>query len=1846
MKKSRFQQIGHLLAVISVAFFLACTRAPKPPTDVADAAPAEIIAAHTSGLVSRHSPIQLRFVGEAVPEESVGVALAASHLFFTPLVPGNAVWTSTQVLEFTPDGDLVAGKRYEVIVDLPALLPQIPGLKAFAFDFGVAVPDFSLAAVGLEADSSDGATQRWRARIELADVAENSLVETMIKARHGEVTLALAWTHEGLAHSFVASGIVRSEASSTLLVEVDGTAIGVARSEQTTVVVPGLNQFLVSSIQPVMGGERLIEIRFSDPLDERQDLRGLVRVVGRTDTRVDRDGSVVRLYATGNWNSTEQVQISGVRNARGYSLTAAIDQVVSFEPIKPQVRFVGSGVILPTSAELTVPLEVVNVRAIEVEATRVYEENVPQFLQVNDLDGNEELRRVGAVVWRQRVEIAPQPGQSNRWVRVGLDLTSLVQRFPAGLYRLHVRFDRPDIVWECGTSSWDVAEKRPERPWDSLGADGSFWDMWTGGEDGEEWAWSERDDPCEKSYYTDFGWNNHGQTASRNVIVSDVGLLARQGVGGAVDIVATDLRSSEPLAGTDIQLLDYQLQGIGKGITDARGMLRLTTEDEFPFAIVAHHGGQASWLRLDRGQARAMSHFDVGGSDVKQGLKGFLYGERGVWRPGDPMHLNFVLFDATDRIPDAHPLDFQLRNPLGQVVETQTVTESVDGFYAIHAQTAGDAPTGRYTASVRVGGAVFQKQLRVEAVIPNRLKIELALPPTGVRAPNLEVQSTLASRWLHGAIAQGLRADIEVQLSPRQTQFATFSDFQFDDPMATFSAEPELVWEGSLDDEGKAAVAATIHAPPSPGLLTATLRTRVFEPSGAASVDEASVSVSPYERYIGVALPKGDKARGMLLTDTKHTVRVVSVDADGKPVGSGKVKLSLRKLQWRWWWEQGEDSDAQFSEGESQHELASGLIDLVDGQGNWEFEVRYPEWGRYVVTATDDKEGGHTTGKIVYIDWPGWAGRAEKDQAGGASVLSLTADHGSVEVGKPVTLTFPMPKGARALVSLESGTRVVQTDWVPPSDGGTGTFTFVATPEMTPNVYANVTVLQPHQNTANDAPMRMYATTPILVFDPETKLAPHITTSDSWEPSSLALVSVNEEHGRAMTYTLAVVDEGLLGLTRFETPNPWDTFYAREALGVRTWDIYGAVVGATGGTIEQMLAIGGDGEGQSNKRPKAQRFKPVVWVGGPYRLEAGATDRREIPIPQYVGEVRVMVVAGRGGAFGTASQTVPVRTSLMALATLPRVLGPSESVELPVSIFANDPKVKSVTVSVTTEGPISLVDSGPKTLRFPAAGEQMVSFRIRVADGLGVGKVTVKATGGGETSEQTLEVDVRHPGSPVTRTSKGTVPSKGTWSTNLGSLGLVGSNSLSIEISRVPPLGLDHRLDALIRYPHGCVEQTTSAAFPQVALDRLLELTPGEAADVAKHVKAAISKLRSFQNTDGSFGYWPGEPANSWSTTYVGHFLLEAERAGYPLPSGMRASWARYQRDQAERWTRSFEGADLDQAYRLYTLALSGNPEVGAMNRLRESVLSPPARWRLAAAWSLAGQASTAREVASSATLDVRTTRELSGTLASPMRDRALILESLILLGDLGRATTLAATLSNDLVSDDVLSTQETAFALVAMSRFGDVGAGPGETKATWSMAGGPASAVTSSRVVARVLVDAAQIKAGKLVVTSSSGGPLFVTTTLRGLMEPGTDDSISRGIELTVDYQTLEGVPLLADSLEQGQNFVAHITLTNRSGRRLEELALTEIVASGWEIAGASPGKGDGYQYRDVRDDRVYTYLDLEADAVFETSIPLTAAYLGHYYLPSVSVETMYDPTITARVKGQWVDVVQQRIN
>ncbi|MBK9192666.1 MAG: hypothetical protein IPM77_14870 [Crocinitomicaceae bacterium] len=744
----------------------------------------------------------------------------------------------------------------------------------------------------------------------------------------------------------------------------------------------------------------------------------------------------------------------------------------------------------------------------------------------------------------------------------------------------------------------------------------------------------------------------------------------------------------------------------------------------------------------------------------------------------------------------------------------------------------------------------------------------------------------------------------------------------FDDPLKDFQSEDKTIFKGNLDADGKLNFEHGIElTDASPGMLKAYFTTKVFESGGDFSIDRTSVIYSPYTEYAGIRVPEGDMYGGTLVTGKDHAVEIVTLNESGAFVSS-EVEVKVYQLEWRWWWDSYDNDLASYISRESTTPIQQKTLTTSGGKALFKFRIDQPNWGRYLIQV-EDKKSGHVTGKIVFVDWP-YEQRGSRSNSENATMLTFSTDKEVYTKGEMVTLTIPTPEEGRALISLESGTKIIDKFWLETEKGQTQC-QFTTTDEMDPNVFVHVTLIQPYANTKNDLPIRMYGVVPISVEDPSSHLEPIIQMPDALKPETTTTIKVGEKNNRPMTYTLAIVDEGLLDLTSFKTPDPWNHFYQREALGVKTWDMYDYVLGVYAEEMDKMLAIGGDEDGMNRKNVKANRFEPMVRFLGPFETD-GTINTHTVQIPNYVGSVRVMVVAGENTAYGRTEKTVPVRNPLMVLGTLPRVVGPGETVSLPVNVFAMEKNVKNVSVTISTNDFFKVEGEKTQSLTFSEIGDKIANFKLKVAEKTGIATVTINAVSGSEKARFDIELDVRTPNSEQTKVQDKVLNPGEIFEGSMDYFGMQGTNRGFLEVSNFPAIDLGRRLDYLISYPHGCIEQTTSSVFPQLYLADIMELDATEKTKIQNNINAGIERIRLFQTSSGGFSYWPGDTYdNEWGTNYAGHFLIEAEKKGFFIPSGMKTSWINFQKKQAKNWNKSnetiagYQYSDLTHRHIVYT---------------------------------------------------------------------------------------------------------------------------------------------------------------------------------------------------------------------------------------------------------------------------------------------------------------------------------------
>ncbi|MDL2239952.1 hypothetical protein LJC73_07110, partial [Bacteroidales bacterium OttesenSCG-928-L14] len=942
--------------------------------------------------------------------------------------------------------------------------------------------------------------------------------------------------------------------------------------------------------------------------------------------------------------------------------------------------------------------------------------------------------------------------------------------------------------------------------------------------------------------------------------------------------------------------------------------------------------GQLSkaYIKLDKNKSLSLSNFDVSGNSVKSNINGFIYSNRDVWRPGDSVHLNFILSDIDNNMPEKFPIILEVFDSHGRLVLKKVNNYPVGNVYSFAFATEPSDPTGLWSAYIHLGNQNFYKGLRVETVKPNRLTIDFNLPK--IISLNKVPKIKLSSAWLNGLAASNLTASVDVKISSMNTSFKDFPAYSFENVSATFfPLEVNLYTSLKLNDKGNVDVnLESLSKLSLPGFSKAIFITKVFENNGDFSISSSSCTLSPFQRYVGVKLPETKSDYGeYYFTDQNWTFDIALVNEKGELFNDDvDVLLNVYKLDSYWWWSNNDENLSKYVNGTYKNPVVEEVLTARNGKSK--FTLNFPDdyWGAYLIVVSD-YEGGHTFSKVVNFDYPYY--NRNRNVGDAPTILSLKTDKDTYQVGETIKVSFPANKNAKAMVCIENSSNVIEAFNVDELNED-ALVKIVANEKMLPNVYINVTLFQPYSS-ENDLPTRLYGVVPVKIEDPATKLQPVISMPKETKSKTTIDVTVSEKSGKPMYYTLALVDEGILGITSYKTPDPHKYLFAKQALRINTWDNYSGIIDAYNGEMNSVFAIGGDMEFSDLETVLSKRFQAVAYSFGPFELAANAKGKHSIEIPEYIGSLRAMVVASdNNNAFGSNHENITVKDPIMLIPSVPKIISPKDEFVVPVQILAPDFVGKNVNISLSANK-LAVADKNSSIATIDANGEAIVEFKLKVPEVSGTAELLINAAIDNVKAESKILLPIRMPFSLRQSVVMEQVEPNATKTIDVDFNSIVGTSGGEVTVSQLIPLDLFSRLDFLIGYPHGCLEQTVSKAFPQLYLDYFINFDDVKSKEIKNNVEAAISKLRNYLRHDNSMTNWiGGNYVVPWTEIYAAHFLVEAKNRGYNVPDEMLKGIMKYHAHKAKTWNyRDYPPTDVCQAYRLFILALYNTPETGAM---------------------------------------------------------------------------------------------------------------------------------------------------------------------------------------------------------------------------------------------------------------------------------------------------------------------------
>ncbi len=777
-----------LFYIISSKFF-AKIELPPPP----DPAFSKYISGFTGGVLPTDNSIEIKFAFTMVDSAKINSVINDDIFSFKPDINGKAYWKDSRTIEFRPDEKLPHDKKYIVEFFLSKMLNVPEEFSTFRFGIITMKQHSDASLKNIETYyTNNQAYIRVKGEIKTADAAIPEDVKKMIDPGSLPPYKNIEWHHKDQmrTHVFVINDIQRDNSSLFIEIHWDGKPIESKDKGRITAAVPRVGNFKLITKVLNQPPEPYISLQFSEPLEQNQNLTGLVYTQNNANIRTRISRNEIKVFFT-NQPTGHDVLFAetAIRDINGNRLSERVAEPFEFQNMKPEVRIVGKGVIMPSSSGLLLPFEAVNLAAVDVSIVKIYEDNIAQFLQGNQLDGNRQMRRVGRIIANKTLSLLSSGSTNlNTWNQYSIDLSEIIKADEGALYQVILDFKKEYSVYPCLDNDGEDNVKLDntiltyidedwERVSDEVNYFGSY-DTYRNYYYG--YNWRDRNNPCTRSYY-------FGKSVSRNVLSSDLGIIAKRDNDGTINVFITDLVTTKPISGVDVKLYNFQQQLIETVSTDRDGKAQVLPRQK-PFLLIAEKGNQKGYLRLDDGSSLSLSMFDVSGQQIQEGVKGYIYGERDIWRPGDTLFLTLITEDPDNRLPKGHPVVFELYNPMGQLVYSKVNKSGTNGFYSFNVATSDDDITGNWSGIFKIGGREFRKRIRIETIMPNRLRINLNFPTDKIKASDIKPVE-LFSEWLHGALASNLRAEVNVTLSPAITTFEGYEGYTFDDPTRVFHSE-------------------------------------------------------------------------------------------------------------------------------------------------------------------------------------------------------------------------------------------------------------------------------------------------------------------------------------------------------------------------------------------------------------------------------------------------------------------------------------------------------------------------------------------------------------------------------------------------------------------------------------------------------------------------------------------------------------------------------------------------------------------------------------------------------------------------------------------------------------------------------------------------------------------------------------------------------------------------------------------------------------------------------------------------------------------------------------------------
>jgi hypothetical protein len=1164
------------------------------------------------------------------------------------------------------------------------------------------------------------------------------------------------------------------------------------------------------------------------------------------------------------------------------------------------------------------------------------------------------------------------------------------------------------------------------------------------------------------------------------------------------------------------------------------------------------------------------------------------------------------------------------------------------------------------------GDVLGRTEFFVEEFVPNRIKVS-ASAPEARQSTSVPLELTVRAEEMFGQAAGGRRVKVTMQAVPAPFTPAGYEGFTFGDSERKYASPLVELDPQELDDEGRRTFPLSVpDAAPPPAALKVVIQATVMDSGGRGVTSVLERTLDPVPYYLGLK----NATDGFLKPGAEGRFDIVGVLPDASITTSDTLALNaeISRVKYNSVLRRNDRQSYQYETSRELTSVQKMQLVLNAGRGNLLWTPN--ETGSFLIRL-EDPATGSAVSQIVYVSSGIWSEQSwslEKPES-----LELKLDRSEYGVSDTARLLVKSPFAGTLFLTLEQDK--VLTSSVHQMPTNTLEVGIPLSADIMPNAFATAVVVRPVRPAEKWLPHRAAGTVNIPVSPATRRLGVDITAPTEVRPEqklklSLRVGDLTTSEPRPAQVTVWAVDEGVLSLTGFETPDPIDFFYCLRRLGVQSADNFANLMPDLIQPAVASSHTGGDGGlGMRRLSPiSAERVKPVVLWAGTQNADSSGMVNVQFDVPRFMGRLRVMAVAATGPRFGSGEATVFVRGPVMVQDNLPRFLAPGDRAEASFVVFNNTDVPLTGTLNLKVSGPLKFRDdqsnaAAERKISFggkdgiAARGQEAVRVNLSASPMAGVARVSFDATAGEVKYGDETEIPVRPAAPFVQRSGFQRLAAGSEARVDIASLdALAGTTSGSLMVSAMPEVRLSGALRHLVNYPYGCLEQTVSSAFPLMNLAAALgsDLPRGMIAEsVPSVVQTAVDRILMMQKWNGGMSMWMGgDDEWLWGTVYAAHFLTEARREGYVVPAGeYDGLLGRLESLLAD----GQKGMESDRAYAAWVLAMAGKSPRDRMELLldQRETLTPEGRALLAGAYMAIGEGAQAGKLlAETGSGDAATSvaRATSGNLRSANRENAILLLARLQHDPTAaEVPTLADRLYNGMNErGDWGTTQDTAFALLALERYEKVRQESQQPfRAEVHVEGRVLSATEKEPLTLN------EYLGGKKVTVALTGpGAAYAFWRAEGVPQQPPREPVAEGLTVKKRFLNRQGEEMnLEKGLKQGDFVVVEITLETR--RTLNNLIIEDLLPAGFEVenpnlktaetilGGEGDQEGDMSGVRtEVRDDRMIAFVDGVAGQKQVFRYAIRAVTPGEYTLPPVQVSCMYDPEVRALQPGGRVEI------